>query len=151
MNCRECQDHFEAALSGQLDASVRATVEAHLHHCATCASAFAEEHKLWTLLDHAAKIEPSHGFADRVLRRLDEAPEDSSPWWTDARYWLRWAAGAAAVAIVCVAAVRIHHQNRLEQDNARLQHFEELFSVVQADDPDAILMITPTGQNGDTL
>jgi anti-sigma factor RsiW len=152
MNCSEYQQHFEAALSGQLDDRIRADLEAHLARCAACASAFAGERALWTLLGRASKIEPSHGFADRVLRQLDETPQRQSLWGTDARYWLRWALGVTTIALLCVAALGVRHHNRVEQEKrAKAEYFSELFSVAQADDPDLILMSTPILSNGDTL
>ena len=70
MRCQEVQDHI---IGGTLDASARE----HLAACPNCASFAVENTKLAEAFAALAKVEapePSWGFADRVLRRLDESP-----------------------------------------------------------------------------
>lgn len=150
MNCKESQNNFEAMLSGQLDSRVRSAVEAHFAQCPACATTFAEERRLWELMARAKKIEPLHGFADRVLRQLDVEPQRATRWWM-AWGTLRWTSVAAAVLLVVGLSLTAIVRHQIEREKqARADHFADLFSVAQVDDPDTIV-IAPGPENGDAL
>lgn len=129
MNCRECQQQFDAMLGGKLDGDARRVAEAHLRECARCASEWAQAKKLWALLGDAVAVQPSHGFADRVLRQLDAKTERETRSWFEWLHSWRWiTATAVLVLAVGITTVAIYHEHRRDK---QVKHFEELFNVVQ--------------------
>jgi anti-sigma factor RsiW len=148
MKCQECQQEFEAMLSSGIESSARSAAEAHLRECAQCSQAFTEARQLWALLDQAPSHQPSHGFADRVLRQLDTEPGPASRWWTAWSASLRWTVASAAVvvvvAITCLAVYKHGHEKR------QLAHFEELFNLAQNVDPETVVNAAAF-ENGDAL
>ncbi len=148
MKCRECQQQFEAALSRSADAPERAAVESHVRECPQCALAFAQARQVWELLGQTRTCQPSHGFADRVLRRLDAAPEAREPWWMRWSPSVRWAAVAAALVLLAgVTAVSLVQRERAAQRmqaqlDQKVDHFKDLLELVQNVDPDVVLNAT---------
>lgn len=144
MNCLECQSQFEAILSGQSADAARASVDAHLASCDECARAFVREQKLWEILGNARTIQPSHGFAERTVRRLDEVPErEPFAWW----FLPRWAmTGAALLVAVAIGGSVLWHEHR---ERKQVEHFAELFNTVASADLD--LLSEPLYENGDAL
>src|SRR5262245_11483520 len=136
MKCQECQQQFEAMLSGGIESSARSAAEAHLRECTPCSQAFVEARQLWALLEQAPAHQPSHGFADRVLRQLDAEPQPVSRWWTTTTWpaSLRWT--AATVTLVIAIGTTFFAVHRHQQQERQLAHFEELFNLVQNVDPE---------------
>jgi hypothetical protein len=61
-----------------------------------------DEQAVWELLARHRGIEPSFGFAERTLRRLNELPQRIAWWqWTA----VRWAAGIGLAATVAAAGI----------------------------------------------
>lgn len=144
MNCRECQSQFEAIFSGQSADAVRVAVNAHLASCDECARAHAREQKLWAILGNARTVRPSHGFAERTLRRIDEAPERESVAW---RILPRWAmAGAAVLVATAIGGSLLWHEHR---ERKQVEHFAELFNAVASADFE--VLSEPLYENGDML
>lgn len=90
MNCRKAQKLFDDRLDNQLDAPTQAAFDAHIAGCPACHSEWHAYSSAWQLLGHHQPIEPSFGFVERTMRRLDEQPAPSH-----GLEWLpifRWAA-----------------------------------------------------------
>jgi hypothetical protein len=66
-----------------------------------------EEQAVWELLRRHESIEPSFGFAERTLRRLDEEPVRQLFWWQLPVF--RWASSFALLAIVAGSAFYWQH------------------------------------------
>lgn len=60
-------DQLEALADGALDRADRVTVESHLLGCPACRSAADEWHALFAALASLPQLQPSVGFADRVM------------------------------------------------------------------------------------
>ena len=95
MSCRAVIDQFGERLDGRLDEPRQAAFDAHLAGCADCRREWAAYAGAWQALDRDEGIEPSFGFAERTLRRLNE-PQEAVRWWVW-RPSLRWVALAATV------------------------------------------------------
>ncbi len=82
-----------------------------------------DEQAVWELLARHRWIEPSFGFAERTLRRLDELPERAA-WWQ----WpaLRWATSLGLAAMVAAAGI-LHWQH------ARTLRAAEVYAAAQQD------------------
>lgn len=100
MNCRSIQASFDERLDGRLDAGRQQEFDAHIADCAECRREWQAYAAAWqTLLRHGA-IEPSFGFVERTLRRLDEPETVVAP----ARWRLpRKLSGWAMLATVVIA------------------------------------------------
>ena len=66
-----------------------------------------EEQAAWELLGRHESIEPSFGFVERTLRRLDEEPVRQSFWWQLPVF--RWASSIALAVVVAGGAFAWHH------------------------------------------
>jgi len=106
MTCEEFTEQLDAYELGILDAPARGACEAHLAECAACRHALAEARATDEALRSAlAWAEPSPGFADGVVRRLE--PQVS---------WRRWvAAGVAAAVAACLAIALLRLSGRAPQ------------------------------------
>lgn len=60
-------DRLEGYVDGTLDAADRAVVESHLVVCDRCQSEVEEMHALFAALASLPRLEPSPGFAERVM------------------------------------------------------------------------------------
>ena len=72
-----------------------------------------DEQAAWELLGRHDAIEPSFGFAERTLRRLDEAPVRPLFWWQ----WpvVRWASSLALAAIVASGTFYWQHAREVRR------------------------------------
>ena len=95
MSCEAFTEQFDERLDGRLDEPSRAAFDAHLAGCADCRREWHAYAAAWQVLAGDKGIEPSFGFAERTLRRLNEPPVALHRWvWWPA--W-RWTALAATV------------------------------------------------------
>ena len=90
----------------------------------------ADDNAAWELIGRHQSIEPSFGFVERTLRRLDEAPSRPVWWQLPA---LRWAVGLSAMMVVAVSALHV-------QQVRQAKHAEVYAAVTQdsLDDFDVI-------------
>ena len=95
MSCQAVTKQFDERLDGRLDQPRQAAFDAHLAACADCRREWEAYAGAWQALDRDEGIEPSFGFAERTLRRLNE-PQVAIHWWAW-RPSLRWVAVAATV------------------------------------------------------
>jgi len=96
VNCRDTQQQFGDRLDGRLPAAQESLWETHVAGCAACRQEWAEYRAAWEALGQVPAIEPSVGFVERTLRRLEAAPASAPPRWAVV---LRWAAVASMVVL----------------------------------------------------
>jgi Putative zinc-finger len=103
MNTPHLEEGLSAYLSDELDASERKLAEAHLRECRECSERLAELRRLRDLLSTQSEIQPSPGFAKRVLSRID-AEQNIVRF--RSRRALGWALTAAAVILFVLFLTR---------------------------------------------
>jgi len=85
-----------------------------------------DEQAAWELIGRHESIEPSFGFAQRTLRRLDEIPARRIWWQLPV---VRWAASLGLAGVVAVTGV-VHRQRTVEAKRI------EIYAVAQQDSLD---------------
>jgi predicted anti-sigma-YlaC factor YlaD len=98
MSCRSIREQFDERLDGRLPESQQAAFDVHVAACEGCRHEWRAYADVWEMIERQPGIEPSFGFVERTLRRLDERPASERSW-----FWqpvVRWATlGAAVVAL----------------------------------------------------
>jgi len=96
MSCSETRDRFGEKLDGRLDAPRQQAFDAHLAACPDCRREWEAYTAVWQVLGRHEPVEPSFGFVERTLRRLEEpAAAARAPWWRLSM--VRWATVASLV------------------------------------------------------
>jgi len=72
MSCQTVREQFDHRLDGRLSGHEQAAFEVHLAGCADCRREWEAYASAWQVLARDEGIEPSFGFAERTLRRLNE-------------------------------------------------------------------------------
>ena len=125
MNCQSIREQFDERLDGRLAQSQQAAFDAHVAACADCRSEWRAYAGAWEVIERQPGIEPSFGFVERTLWRLDERPAVGRSW-----FWqptVRWATLAAAVVTLSVGGW-VERERRQER-----RHAEVYAQVQQAD------------------
>jgi predicted anti-sigma-YlaC factor YlaD len=125
MSCQTVRDQFDHRLDGRLSGPERGALEAHLAGCADCRREWDAYANVWQVLGRDGGIEPSFGFAERTLRRLNEPQASARPWWW--RPSIRWASLATTVVALAVTAW-VGHERTLDRKHA------EIYARVQEGD-----------------
>ena len=102
MSCHAIRKQFDERLDGRLDGPRQAAFESHLAGCANCRREWEAYAGAWRALERDEGIEPSFGFVERTLRRLNEPAAVGLP-----RFWrpsLRWVVLGTAVVVLAVSA-----------------------------------------------
>ena len=97
MSCKAIREQFDERLDGRLAQPQQAAFDAHVATCADCRLEWRTYAGAWEVLERQPGIEPSFGFVERTLRRLEERPAAGRSW-----FWqptVRWATLAAVVAL----------------------------------------------------
>jgi hypothetical protein len=100
-----------------------------------------DEQAVWELIGRHRSIEPSFGFAQRTLRRLDEEPASLRPiWWQ--LPGVRW---AVSLSLIFIATVSVLHWQR-----GREAQRSEVYAAAQQDSLEDFDVIANLDQlNGD--
>ncbi|MGD0061573.1 MAG: zf-HC2 domain-containing protein [Verrucomicrobiia bacterium] len=123
MSCQTVRDQFDQRLDGRLSGAKQAAFEAHLAACSSCRREWEAYANAWQVLARDEGIEPSFGFAERTVRRLNEPRVDARPWWW--RPSIRWATLATAVVAMAVTGW-VGHERILDRKHAELYaHVQE--------------------------
>jgi len=112
MMCKQVQQSFDEQLDGRLTESQQAAFDEHLTACAGCRREWQTYAGAWDVMGRHTGIEPSFGFVERTLRRLDEPQTVVRTW-----FWrpvFRWTALATAV-IALGAGTWIRHERLATQ------------------------------------
>jgi hypothetical protein len=95
MNCHQTKANFDERLDNQLDPSSCVAFDTHVNGCTGCAAEWRAYSGAWTFVGQQIAPKPSVGFAERTLRRLDEALMEHPQAWF-APLW-RWALAGTVV------------------------------------------------------
>ena len=116
MTCQEAQQSFDERLDKRLSESDKAIFDQHLAACVDCSREWQAYASAWEVLEHDKGIEPSFGFVERALRRLNESPQTVRAWfWQPVARWATLVVAVAALgAGVWVGHERLAAQRRLE-------------------------------------
>lgn len=153
-SCDEILDWISAALDGQLNADEQAALEEHLAHCPACSALYDDLRTLQAATVDIEEIPAPTGFAAAVMNAISTDPTQEQ---TDnvipitqpqkARMpWKRWAASAAAVAIIVVGATtlpNIAHKSSSNFDAAiadtTADYSTAEYAIVQQAVPESIM------------
>lgn len=72
MNCKLCQNEFDAYREGKLPPVVRLEVEAHLRTCETCAGSYRLFSLAEAVIGHEKEVQSNPFLATRIMAGLDE-------------------------------------------------------------------------------
>ncbi len=100
MNCHKTQQLFDDRLDQRLDAAAQAEFDAHVADCRVCHEQWQAYADTWQLLGQYPSIQPSFGFVERALRRLDETRvRQDHPAWLPVFRWLAFGLTVVAVGM----------------------------------------------------
>jgi anti-sigma factor RsiW len=137
MSCQTIKEQFDERIDGRLRASQQTAFDEHLAGCADCRREWQAYANTWAALERHTGIEPSFGFVERTLRRLDE-PQVVRTWFWQPSF--RWAALTATVLVLGVGAwvgrERLVEQRRADvyarvQQGDYLEDFDVIASLDQ--------------------
>ena len=125
MTCKQVQASFDERLDGRVNATNQQAFDAHVASCPTCGREWKAYAALWQTLARHEGVEPSFGFTERTLRRLDEALPAAQP-----AFWRlalpRWAVAASLVAVLCASGL-------LAWQHQRAVRRAEIYAAAQQD------------------
>ena len=122
MTCAENREQHSALLDGELPATARARVEAHLAGCAECSAELARLARMLGMLHALPAERASLGFVDRVLAAARPTPWYVRAWRGLTQPWrLKLPLEAAALIIVALGAVYVFHKTPELQQAARYE------------------------------
>jgi hypothetical protein len=106
MNCKIAREEIILDLYGELDAAAKASLEAHLEKCRSCAAARTETKRLFALLDEHAPVPAPPLDAEGIWRKVQAgiAKAESGRRLLPFPGW-RWAIAGASLALVLVAGI----------------------------------------------
>ncbi len=123
VNCRTIHSNFDDRLDGRLAAADQQAFEAHLAQCPACRAQWQAYAAAWQTLSQHRAPEPSFGFVERTLRRLEEPEERlASAWWRP--LVSRWATVASLVLVLGIGSWigwRRYENNKQAQIYATVQ------------------------------
>jgi predicted anti-sigma-YlaC factor YlaD len=123
MSCQTVRDQFDHRLDGRLSGPEQGAFDAHLAGCADCRREWEAYANAWQVLAHDKGMEPTFGFAERTLRRLNEPRVGAHQWWW--RPSIRWATLATTVTALAVTAW-VGRERMLDRKHAELYaHVQE--------------------------
>jgi predicted anti-sigma-YlaC factor YlaD len=117
MNCQSFKEQFDERLDGCLSEPQQAAFDAHVATCAGCRSEWRAYAGAWEAIQRHPGIEPSFGFAERTLRRLNEEPAPVRPW-----FWkptVRWVTLGTALVALGVGGW-MEHERALDRKRAEV-------------------------------
>lgn len=97
LNLHPEPERLEAYIEGTLEDAELAVLESHLVSCPRCQAELEEWRGLFTALDALPELEPSPGFADRVMASVKMMPAPATGL-ARARWWPRTTKGWSVVA-----------------------------------------------------
>src|ERR1700686_564381 len=94
VNCEQVWQEISNYLDGEVDASLRASMDEHFRTCKRCTSVLEGTRNVVQLYGDERMLEVPLGFSNRLQRRLDENVHRSR------RSFLGWMVAAAATVVV---------------------------------------------------
>ena len=131
--CHQIRRQFDDRLDGRLSAGQTGEFDAHLAGCEPCRQSWQAYAASWQTLGMLPSVEPSRGFVERTLRRLDE-PAEAVGHVTWIPVW-RWSWAAAAGVIVALGLGAWAGWYHLEvRQRARVEAAADLYAQVHETD-----------------
>lgn len=103
VNCERVWHEISNYLEGDVDAALRAAMDAHFHTCQRCASVLAGTQSVIRLYGDERMIEVPSGFGRRLERRLAQSTRTGVSRWST---WSAWLVPAAAL-LLFVGGLRV--------------------------------------------
>ena len=103
-----------------------------------------DEQAAWELIGRHKAPEPSFGFAERTLRRLQEKP--ARPRWS----WA-WSWAAATAVLLCVAGVGYWQSHQQGREEAAVSVYAQTQGADYLEDFDVIASLDELKPGGNTL
>ena len=152
MSCNEIRACFDQQLDGCLSPEGQRQFDAHLAACADCRREWQGYAASWQLIARHRAIEPSFGFVERTLRRLEEPASVITPGLWRVRI-LRW---AMVSAFVIAAGVGGWHGWQRGKDVRAAQVYASVEQASVIDEDFEVVaslhqLNGASGQEGDTL
>jgi anti-sigma factor RsiW len=106
-------ERLQAFVEESLPGAEHAVVDSHLTHCSTCEAEVADLRALFTALSGLPRLEPSAGFAERVMADVHVRQPAWATAWAATTAWVDrvapqttkgWAAAAAVFALPVIGA-----------------------------------------------
>jgi methylphosphotriester-DNA--protein-cysteine methyltransferase len=97
LNCEQVWREISSYVDGELDATLRPTMEEHFRTCKRCASVLAGTRNVVKLYGDERMLEVPAGFSRRLERRLAQSSAVSSRGWSS---WSAWLLPVAALALI---------------------------------------------------
>jgi predicted anti-sigma-YlaC factor YlaD len=102
MDCKSVKDNLLPFLENELPEEQRAEVENHLEICPDCSRLLEEFSRLWGMVEHRGKIQPSPYFWTRLKQRMVESEKGGKPVLSWVGGLVRWMRPAIAVAVLLI-------------------------------------------------
>lgn len=133
MNCESIQALFDDRLDGRLTPDRSTEFEAHVSTCANCSRHWRAYSATWQVLERHRDVEPSFGFAERTLRRLDETPAPTWSWWPMPARWATLTVAVVALGIAGLTGARRWQADRQAKIYAEMHQADYLedFDVIE--------------------
>lgn len=133
MSCGEIRSCFDERLDGRLGTERQRAFDAHVAACPDCRREWQAYAAAWQMLARHEAVEPSFGFVERTLRRLEEVPAKPRLWRLPL---VRW---AMVASLVIAAGVGGRVGWRHVQENREAQVYASVNDAdVLGDDFDVI-------------
>lgn len=146
MNCNQVHALLDDRLDGRLGDEVCVLFDRHVAVCPACGREWQALCGMWSTLDRLPAIEPSVGFAERTLRRLDEPVPSLAERFLPA-FW-RWAMVGATAVMLAVCGWTIWQRAQ----NTRLANvYAQVHQGDLNDDFEVIVGLDQLGDKGTSL
>lgn len=116
MNCKQRRALFDERLDEQLANDARNNFDRHVAVCPACGPAWKDYTASWQVLARLPEIEPSVGFVERTLRRLDEQDQPGRVSWL-LPVW-RWALMGTASAVLVLSGLLLWQRAETQRAGA---------------------------------
>ena len=110
MNCHSAQSQLSAYFDGELSASDKYAIRAHLNDCEACAEEAATIGVMRSLLKQMPICEPSDDLEEKLIRHVLRTPAKSAPFFTRSLAYVSGFAFAAAMFTGLVWLQQSRHQ-----------------------------------------
>lgn len=97
LNCEQVWREISNYVDGEVDAALRAAMDAHFHTCQRCASVLAGTRNVVALYSDERMLEVPAGFGRRLEKRLAQNARATRKRWST---WSAWLVPVAALALI---------------------------------------------------
>lgn len=137
VNCEVIWREISNYLDGDVEPSLRAAMEEHVHGCQGCSAVLNGTRNVIQLYGDERMLEVPLGFGRRLERRLEQSQRQSSR-----RTFLGWVAAAAA-AVIVVGAIEVGRSSLSGRSSLRNELAQQAVGIP----PDMMVIVAPKGKN----